>query len=85
MSVPLKLSVEASSADGRKELGQRAPQRRRIRMLVEDFAARIVQAHERAADGRTLEVKARDVVGKARRVATVRTAARRERASVFIV
>ena len=68
MSVPLNLSVEASSADAARSSASTRASARRIRMLAEDLAARVVQAHERAAHRRAFEQEARDAVGEARRV-----------------
>ena len=59
---PLEAQRGCEQRRGRQELGQRSPQRRRVRMLVEDFAAGLVQAHEGAAHRRTLEEEARDAV-----------------------
>ena len=77
MSVPFEAQRRGEQRRSREELGQDPPQRRRIRMLIEDLAAGVVETHERAADRRAFEQEARDGVGEARRC--VHESARGER------
>ena len=62
MRLPLNLSVEARSAVAASDLGEHALQRRRIRVAVQDVAAGVVEAHERAAHRGVLEDEARERV-----------------------